>query len=364
MRRTAGKALVLVGLIVLGLTEVGLATSTARQSSDAVFADDFAARTFSGSSGTHAWASNWIEGGESDGPGTGEVTVGRIGGCASSYCLIIKTDDSGARTARRTVDIEAFSSARLSVDLERHSGPTGLIRIQVRAQGGSWTTLATYSLQVDDDAPFTVTLDISDFVSPATEIRFRVPAVAEDTDEAKVLIDNVTIKATATAATTTTTTEPPASTTTLPPVTTEPPPPSTTTTTTTPPTTTTMTTAPPSTSTTTHPADTTTTTRSNDPGTTTTTTTTLIIPPTEDPGYATDKVVLISDNHDAVMAVMQPMEAMTESGNVPDAFGTFTFVNAAESLRSTAVYGVGVGALLAGFLLLGFEDVDRRRRRE
>jgi tetrahydromethanopterin S-methyltransferase subunit C len=33
-----------------------------------------------------------------------------------------------------------------------------------------------------------------------------------------------------------------------------------------------------------------------------------------------------------------------------------TFVNAAESVRSTAVYGLGIGLLLAGFLLAGFGD--------
>jgi len=92
------------------------------------------------------------------------------------------------------------------------------------------------------------------------------------------------------------------------------------------------------------------------------TTTTIIIPPTQTEDFATEKTVLVSSSGDAVSAVMQPMETMT-TGNSPQSISTVRFVNAAESVRSTAVYGLGIGLLLAGFLIIGFEDEAEDKQR-
>jgi hypothetical protein len=56
--------------------------------------------------------------------------------------------------------------------------------------------------------------------------------------------------------------------------------------------------------------------------------------------------------------VIKPVDAMAAHHHEPAPTPMVTFLNAAESVRSTGVYGAGIGIILAGFLLVGFEARD------
>jgi hypothetical protein len=366
-------------LVAVGLVTIVSASLTAPSSFAAevrTYADDFSNQSYSASDGSHAWNGPWRETPIDNGSNRGNIAIERSGSDCDGCLTIGEPAAVEDRAISRSADLDGASSARLDISFRTvgDDAETASVRLTVH-EGSRSRTLAEFALSHQDAAMQPAAFDITDFAGPDTTIRFSIVGTGET--NAELRIAEVTITAgfgedpspTSTAATTTTS----STTTTTSSSTTTTSTTSTTTTTapigvTTLPTTTTTTIGPATATTTpvvatTIPRTTTTTTTSRAPGETTTSTTTAIVPPTDDPDYATDKVVLVSDNEGAARAVMQPMDEMMHPENQPDAIRTVTFVNAAESVRSTAVYGVGVGLLLAGFLLVGFDDAEPKRRR-
>lgn len=352
MRLQVGRVLILLALGVLVVGAVGTPRSLAAEVR--TFADDFSNQSYSANDGTHTFEGPWSEGPIQNGANRGNITIdgsGCSGGCLSIGEPLALTDSK----ISRTVSIEGANSARLDFTYRRDGSvlETSVVVLSVHEAGRS-RNLGTFALSKTDPAMVPASFDITSHAGPETTIRFAIIGVG--LTDSVLLVDDVVITATFDEQTTTTTTRPG--------------PPSTTTTsstsTTSPPTTTTVpTTSTSSTTTTTQPTTTSTTragTTTTIPGTDPAATTTTVVPPSQTPDFATDKAVLVSSSEDAAMAVMQPMGQMSAQ-NRPQSIRTVAFVNAAESVRSTAAYGVGVGLLLAGFLLVGFDEEKKEPRR-
>lgn len=234
MRNRLGAAITVGLVLVAGLTGVALAAAE-------TVADDFRSGDYGGSTGTMEWTGNWVEVGESNGPGSGAVQVQADGNCASGQCLTIsQLLGLSSIGAMRSLDLSEATSASLTY----HVGfPGGLLLdgsavVEARADGGAWNQLRSHDAGTDDS--FTAGLPVGHSV----DIRLRAADLALT---ASMAFDDVSVEVhlpdpTTTTTTTTTTTAPTSSS-------------STTTSSTTTPTTATPTASPPETPTTTEPAD-------------------------------------------------------------------------------------------------------------
>ncbi len=248
-------------------------------SSTETYRDNFDSISYSGSNGSSQWSGNWLESGESDGPSSGRVRVVTRSECVAGSCGRLSAGSNTTAGIHRRADLSEAMSATLTYSYARTKagGAAGLVRVSVSSDGGgSWSTLATYTLDATDASPRLQSFGITPYLTTQTQVRFRVESTPGQSGT--FYFDNVQIVAiipdptttTSTTTTSTTTTPPPTTTTTAPPssTTTEPPSSTTTTlasTTTGPPSSTT--TAPPSSTSSTLPQ---TSTSVADTGTTTT----------------------------------------------------------------------------------------------
>lgn len=198
MRNRLG-AVITVGLVlVAGLTGVALAAAE-------TVADDFGSGGYGGSTGTMEWTGNWVEVGESNGPGSGAVQVQADGNCASGQCLTIsQLLGLSSIGAMRSLDLSEATSASLTY----HVGfPGGLLLdgsavVEARADGGAWNQLRSHDAGTDDS--FTADLPVGHSVG----IRLRAADLALT---ASMAFDDVSVEVhllepTTTSSTTTSTT--------------------------------------------------------------------------------------------------------------------------------------------------------------
>ena len=87
--------------------------------------------------------------------------------------------------------------------------------------------------------------------------------------------------------------------------------------------------------------------------------------PSSDPEFRTDKEVLVSSSEEATLMVAESM-GHKATHHEPEPSLEATFLMAAETLNATIAYGAGIGLILAGFIVAGFDDErhgDRGRRK-
>lgn len=155
------------------------------------YADTFNSEGFSGSTGTHSWASSWMESGESDGPEDGEIQIDDDNKCADEDCLYIGEGDTGSATVKRSYDSSNARSVELKFSYRRHPHGDGNGSVVLEAtDGGSWSQVATYDLSSKDSAQKTAALDLTSFSSSTSAIRFRLSG---GSDDSHMNIDNLTI---------------------------------------------------------------------------------------------------------------------------------------------------------------------------
>ena len=151
--------------------------------------DQFNAISYSGNDGDENWLSNWTEIGESNGPSSGRVEVR-----SSGYMEIGGSEVSiSGKGASRAADLSGATTAILDFDYRRvdNDGGGGSVSVQVSSNGGgSWTNLATYSLNSFDGSFKSATFDISAYASADTQIRF----IGSGTTDAYFRFDNVSIE--------------------------------------------------------------------------------------------------------------------------------------------------------------------------
>ncbi|MGY6741892.1 MAG: COG1361 S-layer family protein, partial [Cecembia sp.] len=135
-----------------------------------------------GSNGSIPWAANWVEVGESDGFGAGQVRV-------ANNRLEIRNLD---REARRTVDLSGASLAVLSFDFQgvqiNQANRRGIVEIS-ESSTGPWTQIAT----IENNTASSTEIDISSFISSNTTIRFRNDGNVANNNRG-INIDNVNIE--------------------------------------------------------------------------------------------------------------------------------------------------------------------------
>ena len=129
-------------------------------------------QSFAGSSGSIDWSgAPWVEVGESDGPGAGDV---RVTNDISDFQVHIRDNDNGGEGIERTVDLTDATAASLSYEYRRQGlDSTGdYAVVQVRASPSDpWTELARHRGSATDGAYQAATHDISGHIAPTTQIR-------------------------------------------------------------------------------------------------------------------------------------------------------------------------------------------------
>lgn len=259
-RKSSGRLVLMILGAWMALAAIGAGGVWA--SSTLTYRDNFDSVSYSGNDGTTPWSGSWLESGESDGPATGRVRVVTRSECVAGSCGRLSAGSNTTAGIHRRADLSGASAATLTFSYRRtkSGGAAGIARVSVSSDGGgSWSTLATYTLDVTDDNQSVQSFGITPYLTTQTQVRFRVESTPGQSGT--FYFDNVQISAsfpdptttTSTSTTSTTTTSSPPSTTSTttssPPSSTATGPPSSTTTTLA----STTTTAPPSSTTTTLP---------------------------------------------------------------------------------------------------------------
>ena len=178
-----------------GLTaSLGLGTGSGsgeKSGCSGTFADPFDKESFSGSSGTLDWSTDWLEINESDGPKKGDT---RIENMDSKYHLQLRDNDKGGEGVEREADLSAYTSASLSFRYRRDGfdKTSDFVTLSVSSNGGSsWKALDEFAGPADDDDYLRVVYDISSAISKNTRIRFLTSEDLGNSDE--LYIDDVEI---------------------------------------------------------------------------------------------------------------------------------------------------------------------------
>ncbi len=161
------------------------------------FRDEFSSNSYSRQDGSANWASNWIETGDNNNPGNGEIEInaGRLqlegNGTGGGHAAF-----GGAPSIEREADLSSYSSATLSFDYSETGNWEGNddIEIWLSTDGGnSWGGGPIHTFTNDQgDTPQLFSQDISAFISANT----RVALVEKANSSAEVFyIDNLQIEA-------------------------------------------------------------------------------------------------------------------------------------------------------------------------
>ncbi|MCP4426223.1 MAG: S8 family serine peptidase [Chloroflexi bacterium] len=147
--------------------------------------DEFSSTAYTNNNGSQNWAGDWLESGESDGPGSGDLRI-------SSGILKIRDDN---RSLRRAVDLSGATSATLSFDYRRYrlDRSSDYIAIEVSADGGaSWTELDRFVGAATDSSYQFTSYDISGYATANTVIRFSASSSLGSYDY--LYVDNLQIE--------------------------------------------------------------------------------------------------------------------------------------------------------------------------
>jgi len=158
------------------------------------YLDAFDTISYSGNQGSQNWSGDWVEIGESDGAGSGNVEVKTDN---QPYSLRIEVEQSGAIGIWRAADLSGYSAsatATLNLD-DRRSGlqfSSEYVAIEVSSDGGStWTELAKAQGPGSDTTYQALSYDITPYMSANT--RIRLISSTFFSAEYKVYFDNIQI---------------------------------------------------------------------------------------------------------------------------------------------------------------------------
>ena len=155
------------------------------------YRDEFNSVSYSGYDGTENWRKTpWVEFGESNGPGSGDIEVLDDGRCASGKCLELECDGMQTWGVYRPVNLDGVASANLTFQYMRaYESTTGSLLVQVSADdGATWTTLDPLALDIGDSDQQSAQYNLAPYASADTVIRFM------GTDDGHIHIDNFQIE--------------------------------------------------------------------------------------------------------------------------------------------------------------------------
>jgi MSHA biogenesis protein MshQ len=154
-------------------------TTTSASCVKRIISDEFNLSTYNQNNGTQDWSGDWLEIGESDGPGAGISRV-RNDLCTTGRCLRLGVPTGlSQRTyanhgVSRQVDLSSALSAQLSF-VYRIGVIEGnqTVVVSISNDGGSsWTDLQRFFMSSTFFSPRTASFDISAFTADNTQIRF------------------------------------------------------------------------------------------------------------------------------------------------------------------------------------------------
>jgi len=157
------------------------------------FRDEFNAVSFGNNDGTLNWAGDWLEVGESDGPGSNDVRVRDDNG---PYQLWLRDKQNGGEGVEREADLSGAAAATLSFEYRR-SGldrSSDYVKLEISSNGaaGPWAELTRFQGSATDSAYQSFSQDISAYISAATRIRLITSPTMGATDT--VMFDNIQIQ--------------------------------------------------------------------------------------------------------------------------------------------------------------------------
>ncbi len=161
------------------------------------FRDQFGTVSYANNDGSLSWATSWLEIGEADGPGSGDIQVTADEDFGALQVLRIRDNDNGGEGVQREADLSPYQTATLSFAYRRSDldDLNDFVTVEVSGDGGAnWVELDRFvGPAADDPAYTTISYDISDFASPTTRVRFLSSPSLGGNDE--VYFDDVTISA-------------------------------------------------------------------------------------------------------------------------------------------------------------------------
>lgn len=180
----------LLGLSVAFLLFVPVMVAAAETAHETI-TDRFDTVSFSGSNGSLEWSGPWVESGEDDGAGAGQISVGGGGECASGRCLKMSGGLLTALGVARPADLSVFLDARLSyfVRIDPALLSTSALHVEVRGNGSDWRRVASYSM-LTDGGTHQESIDIGGHLGSDFRLRFRLTGLLGDD---RVYIDDVSI---------------------------------------------------------------------------------------------------------------------------------------------------------------------------
>ncbi|MEL7237831.1 MAG: hypothetical protein AAGK78_03135, partial [Planctomycetota bacterium] len=146
--------------------------------------DEFNGKTYSANDGTDNFLWEWLEIGESNGPGAGNVGIGAFDGGAEQGVFI----NAPGKGIERSVDLTDKTTAVLSFDYESSlsGNENDFVSVQISGDfGATWTELKR--IAGNSDGMFSA--DIAAYAAPEVRLQF----VAESGLTGTVFIDNVEI---------------------------------------------------------------------------------------------------------------------------------------------------------------------------
>lgn len=155
------------------------------------FRDEFRDTVYTGSDGTLAWSTDWLEINEGDGAASGDE---RVTNDLSDLRVTVQDNDGGGEGLEREANLTPFASALLTFDYRRHGldEPGDYVIVAVSDNGGAdWTELDRLEGPADDATYQSATYDISGFRAANTRIRLLSSPTLGGTDS--VFFDNVQI---------------------------------------------------------------------------------------------------------------------------------------------------------------------------
>jgi hypothetical protein len=157
------------------------------------FRDEFNAVSFGNNDGTLNWADDWLEVGESDGPGSNDVRVRDDNG---PYQLWLRDNQNGGEGVEREADLSGAAAVTLSFEYRRSSldNTSDYVKLEISSNGaaGPWAELTRFQGSATDSAYQSFSQDISAYISAATRIRLITSPTMGNMDT--VIFDNVQIQ--------------------------------------------------------------------------------------------------------------------------------------------------------------------------
>ncbi|NIL98260.1 MAG: DUF4347 domain-containing protein, partial [Planctomycetales bacterium] len=156
--------------------------------------DEFNAVSYSNDDGTANWAGPWIEVGDSGAAANGDIQV------TGGELRIGNSEDPGFESIARQADLSTADSATLSFDFRTTAGVNSddSLVVEVSDNGGSSWTILEQFVGIVGVSSGTRSYNITSYVAADTQIRFRVDAKYDNTDE-YFHVDNLQIQYSASA---------------------------------------------------------------------------------------------------------------------------------------------------------------------